>query len=171
MFVTFQEHTVCFHFLQYYRQAIVPHNATLKMLHANSYVDASLCNPLLPTLVFWIWRLPCSSRENLGSFPSRLAPFFLQVTVGSGSPEAWHLRRETPPTACVWLDGPCRMMGGGRSFRAKDNNQGTGVISPRTHMFSTAISMSRSWHVAMTINWRVRSCLICWEEKITWPYH
>lgn len=76
-----------------------------------------------PTLVFWIWRLPCSSRENRGSFPSRLTPFFLQVTEGSGSPDAWHLNRAIPPTACVWLDGPCLMMGGGRSFRAEDRNE------------------------------------------------
>lgn len=75
-----------------------------------------------PTLVFWIWRLPCSCRENRRSFPSRLMPFFLQVTEGSGSPDAWHLNRAVPPTACVWLDGPCLMMGGGRSFRAEDNN-------------------------------------------------
>lgn len=76
-----------------------------------------------PTLVFWIWRLPCSCRENRGSFPSRLTPFFLQVTEGSGSPDAWHLNRATPPTACVWLDGPCLMMGGGRSFRAEDEKE------------------------------------------------
>lgn len=97
-----------------------------KTISLESGVIMSMC--WSPTLVFWIWRLPCSSRENRGSFPSRLTPFFLQVTEGSGSPDAWHLNRAIPPTACVWLDGPCLMMGGGRSFRAEDSKEETFTI-------------------------------------------
>lgn len=99
-----------------------------KTVGLESHAGAIASTRWSPTLVFWIWRLPCSCRENRGSFPSRLTPFFLQVTEGSGSPDAWHLNRATPPTACVWLDGPCLMMGGGRSFRAEDEKESLHVF-------------------------------------------
>lgn len=122
-------------------------------------VIVSVCSSL--TLMFWIWRLPCSSRENRGSFPSRLTPFFLQVTEGSGSPDAWHLNRAMPPTACVWLAGPCLMIGGGRSFRAEDSSEETFTL--------LKCSLAPFWHETINVLAQlVQFCHIC-EEK-AWPY-
>lgn len=120
-----------------------------------------------PTFVFWICRLPCSSKEKRASWPSRFAPFFLQVTVGSGSPDAWHLRMDTPPRACVWLDGPCRMMGGGRPLEAKNKRQ---MPSSIEHSLITLIRISRnsqqlsfltSFYSSGKGSWPSQKVLIC----------
>ena len=86
-------------------------------------VCVCVCERDRPTLVFWTCRFPCSSRTKRGSVPSSLAPSFSQDTEGSGSPDARHRSSDTPPTACVWLDGPWRMMGGGRSFSAGEESR------------------------------------------------
>lgn len=139
------------------------------LLYFTPYLLSAICYPALPTFVFWIWRLPWSSRENRGSFPSRLAPFFLQVTVGSGSPDAWHLSRVTPPRACVWLDGPCLMMGGGRSFRAKCGDKRKSLLFDCNP--STAILLS--WAFAGNHDYLFALCFdFAWfVNNNAWPYH
>lgn len=66
-----------------------------------------------------ICRLPRSCKDMRGSFPSRLTPSFSQLMFGTGSPDAWHFKRATLSTPRVWLAGPWRMMGGGRSVNTE----------------------------------------------------
>lgn len=156
---TFSTHVPGFPILLHYfgKSCDIMRKNSWPPFHRQDAIWPVVTRSLRPTLVFWICRLPCSSRENRGSFPARLAPFFLQVTVGSGSPDAWHLSSDTPPSTCVWLDGPWRMMGGGRSFKAEDNNQDMGVIFfPFFFFFLNTHSQHCNFHV-MVLAWNNKS--------------
>lgn len=46
-------------------------------------------------------------------------PFFIQVILGLGSPEAWHTNDATPPEMPVWSSGDLTKLGKPRRVRAK----------------------------------------------------
>lgn len=87
-----------------------------------------------------ICRLPRSCKDMRGSFPSRLTPSFSQLMVGTGSPDAWHFKRATLSTPRVWLAGPWRMMGGGRSVNTERERENVICRPPNSPKFWVLLS-------------------------------
>lgn len=88
-------------------------------LQAGRVEPAALLVPPLLTRRALIWSVPWSWMDVRGSLPRKVKPSLSQLMTGRGSPVALHLSRAVPSTARVWLTGPWRMMGGGRSVKTK----------------------------------------------------
>lgn len=127
-----------------------------------------------PTITITLPSSPveCSSALWLTSIRWELTflPFLFQLTLGLGSPVAWHTKETTPPETPIWSTGTLVNRGGaserrrqGRTGRKKDISHKTNVAPlEQTHtcLFLLSSSVSYSLSVSHT------HTLFCTREEV-----
>lgn len=88
-------------------------------------------------------------------------PFLFQLTLGLGSPAAWHTKETTPPETPIWSEGTLVNRGGAAEDRQRQRKRH--YDKPQVEHFATGAHLNSCFQ-----DWRV---LDRWGRWTVWVWH